>query len=234
MAALTYLELTNAVLKKLNEVRLTSTTFADARGIHAEIKEAVNTAVLEVNQTEFQWPFNHVTHTETLVPLQQTFALPADCKTVDWESFFMLRDDALEVSARKLPMMDYTHFMQTRAARDFNDTKGSDPVAVFPTQADEFGVTPPPDQPYSIQFQYWGYNDEMVNHDDVTAIPRQFKSVIVDGALIHGYGFKGNEQASVNAAARFRRGLSRMRTMLINKYQYVTDTRGGAYVGVKF
>ena len=54
----TYLDLTNKVLRKLNQVELTSTNFASARGLHAEAKDAVLESVQRINFQKFEWPFN--------------------------------------------------------------------------------------------------------------------------------------------------------------------------------
>ena len=62
----TYLELTNGVLNRMNEVELTTATFANARGFQIQCKNAVNDSVNYLNQREFGWPFNHATQTQTL------------------------------------------------------------------------------------------------------------------------------------------------------------------------
>ena len=46
----TFLTLTNKVLARLNEVQLTSTSFATARGIQVQTKNAVNESVRYINQ----------------------------------------------------------------------------------------------------------------------------------------------------------------------------------------
>ena len=79
----TFLNLTNKVLARLNEVQLTSSSFATARGIQVQAKNAVNEAVRYINQREFQYPFNHATKTETLVPGTVRYTIPTDAKTVD-------------------------------------------------------------------------------------------------------------------------------------------------------
>ena len=53
----TYLELTNELLHELNEVSLTSASFANAKGVQKHIKECVNRAYLDIVNEEPQWPF---------------------------------------------------------------------------------------------------------------------------------------------------------------------------------
>jgi hypothetical protein len=55
--SVTYLDLTNELLHELNEVALTSASFANAKGIQKHIKECVNRAYLDIVNEEPQWPF---------------------------------------------------------------------------------------------------------------------------------------------------------------------------------
>ena len=55
--AATYLEITNELLRELNEVALTSSTFAGAIGVQQHIKDCVNRAYLDIVNEEPQWPF---------------------------------------------------------------------------------------------------------------------------------------------------------------------------------
>ena len=83
----TYLTLTNKVLARLNEVQLTSSNFSNARGIQVQAQNAVNEAVRYINQREFNYPFNHATETETLVPGVVRYSIPTSAKTVDYNTF---------------------------------------------------------------------------------------------------------------------------------------------------
>jgi len=53
----TYLEITNEVLRELNEVPLTTSTFANAKGIQAFVKDMVNKAIFDIANEEPQLPF---------------------------------------------------------------------------------------------------------------------------------------------------------------------------------
>ena len=55
--AKTFLELTNEVLRELNEVTLTSSTFANAIGLQAHVKDCINRAYLDIVNEEPKWPF---------------------------------------------------------------------------------------------------------------------------------------------------------------------------------
>ena len=55
-----YIGLVNDVNRRLNEVELTSANFASAKGFYSLIKDSVNSAIRDINQTHHEWPFNHV------------------------------------------------------------------------------------------------------------------------------------------------------------------------------
>ena len=55
--AKTYLQLTNELLRELNEVVLTSSNFASAIGIQAHAKDCINRAYLDIVTEEPKWPF---------------------------------------------------------------------------------------------------------------------------------------------------------------------------------
>ena len=51
--AYTYLDITNEVLARMNEVALTAANFATARGFQVQCQNAVNDAINYINQREF-------------------------------------------------------------------------------------------------------------------------------------------------------------------------------------
>ena len=53
----TYLDLSNEVLRELNEVVLTSGTFESATGIQAFVKDAINKSIFDIANEEPQLPF---------------------------------------------------------------------------------------------------------------------------------------------------------------------------------
>ena len=80
--ATTFLQLVNQVNRRLNEVELTSTNFASATGFYAHAKDAVNASIRYINQSEFEWPFNHNTQTTTLTANTSRYSFPADWSDV--------------------------------------------------------------------------------------------------------------------------------------------------------
>lgn len=59
--ATTYLELTNEILREINEVPLNLDNFEDARGIQVHVKNSINRAYFDIINSETQWPFLSVT-----------------------------------------------------------------------------------------------------------------------------------------------------------------------------
>lgn len=109
----TYLTLTNKVLARLNEVQLTTSSFANARGIQVQAQNAVNESVRYINQKEFQYPFNHSTKTETLVPGTVRYSIPTTAKTVDYNTFRMVKDSDLGSSGGRLYIINYNDYINS-------------------------------------------------------------------------------------------------------------------------
>ena len=108
-----YLTLTNKVLARLNEVQLTSSNFTNARGIQVQAQNAVNESVRYINQKEFQYPFNHSTKTETLVPGTVRYSIPTTAKTVDYNTFRIVKDSDLGSSGGRLYVLNYNDYINS-------------------------------------------------------------------------------------------------------------------------
>ena len=106
-----YLTLTNKVLARLNEVQLTSSNFSNARGIQVQAQNAVNESIRYINQKEFQYPFNHSTKTETLVPGTVRYTIPTTAKTVDYNTFRLAKDSDLGSSGGRLYVLNYNEYI---------------------------------------------------------------------------------------------------------------------------
>ena len=107
----TYLTLTNKVIARLNEVALTSSTFSSARGIQVQCQNAVNESIRFINQREFNYPFNHATETKTVTAGVVRYTLPTSTKTVDYNTFRIVKDSDLGNSGYKLGLLDYNDYV---------------------------------------------------------------------------------------------------------------------------
>jgi len=109
----TFLTLTNKVLARLNEVQLTSSNFSSARGIQVQAQNAVNESVRFINQREFNYPFNHSTETKTLTAGVVRYSLPTSTKTVDYNTFRLVKDSDLGNGGYKLNQLDYNEYVNS-------------------------------------------------------------------------------------------------------------------------
>tara|TARA_R100000654_G_scaffold73659_1_gene106733 strand:- start:170 stop:1108 length:939 start_codon:yes stop_codon:yes gene_type:complete len=107
----TFLTLTNSVLSRMNEVQLTSTNFTNARGVQTQAQNAVNEAIRYINQREFNYPFNHSSKTETLVPGTVRYTLPTDAKHADYNTFRIAKDTDLGTSGSSLVTLNYNEYV---------------------------------------------------------------------------------------------------------------------------
>ena len=106
-----YLTLTNKVISKLNEVALTSTNFTSARGIQIQCQDAINEAIRYINQTDYNYPFNHATANQTLTAGVVRYSLPSSTKVVDYNTFRLVKDSDLGSSGGKLRLLNYNDYI---------------------------------------------------------------------------------------------------------------------------
>ena len=87
--ATTYLVLSNRILRELNEVELTSTTFSSSRGIQTAVKDFINKSVHDIYNEGAELPLLHTTKTQALTTGDGEYDFPSDMRWVDFESFFL-------------------------------------------------------------------------------------------------------------------------------------------------
>jgi len=123
----TYLTLTNKVIARLNEVALTSSTFSSARGIQVQCQNSINESIRYINQKEFQYPFNHSTDTEVLTAGVARYSIPATAKTVDYNTFRVVKDSDLSVVGGRLRVLNYNEYINAFITQedDVNSTTTS-------------------------------------------------------------------------------------------------------------
>ena len=103
----TYLNLTNELLRELNEVALTSSNFSDAVGIQAHAQDCINRAYNDIVMAEPQWaflatgesgatdPFYGNVYVETVAGTRwyelkaSSSSITADYGSVDWDNFYL-------------------------------------------------------------------------------------------------------------------------------------------------
>ncbi len=222
--AYTYLDLTNEVLARFNEVALTSSNFVNSRGFQTQCKNAVNDAINYINTREFSWPYNHATQTETLVAGTTRYTIPTNAKHVDYDTFRLVDDSSLSVEGKSLTIIDYKDYLNKFINQEDRSDVGGVPSHVFRTPDNNFGLYPYPDKTYSLKFEYYIYTTALSAATDVPTIPSQYRQVIVDGATAFGYQYRGEGNEYQLNFVRFEDGIKSMQTLLSNRTDYIRST----------
>tara|TARA_R100001086_G_scaffold127681_1_gene66072 strand:- start:2752 stop:3489 length:738 start_codon:yes stop_codon:yes gene_type:complete len=237
--AYNFLGVVNDINRRLNEVELTSSNFSTANGFYAHAKDAVNSSLRYINQSEYQWPFNHVEQEDTLTAGTSRYLFPADSKTVDFDSFRIKENSSLGNSTVKLPTLAYEEYLEKHVSQEYASSTNNRgvPSRVIHSPSLEYIMTPAPDKAYTVVYEYYRIPVDLELHDDVPEIPERFKHVIVDGAMYYAYLFRGNTQDAQLSKQKFDDGIKSMRSLLINRYHYirsymiVQNTGGGGRIG---
>lgn len=227
----TFLDLTNRVLRRLNEVELTSGDFTSARGIQAAAKDGINSAVFDLNRQQFTWPFNAAEELTTLVIGQTEYSNPNNLKTMEWDSFRIVKDDTTATESTCLDFIDRDVWYKRLRNEDVDNaaTGLEKPRFVFPSHGTGFGVTPAPDKTYRLSFRYFLHPVELVAATDQitgnTTYPTALIPTIIEGAMYHLYMFKDNPESAQFASRNFEMGVADLKSQYINQYHSIRDTR---------
>jgi hypothetical protein len=223
--AYNYLELVNQINRRLNETELTSSNFASATGFYAQCKDAINASLRDINQHEFNWPFNHVEQEDVLSSNVTRYPFPHDAKLVDFDSFRIKEDSSLGNATTRLGVLAYEEYLDKYVDQEYNTNGRSGvPQMVAHGPALEYLLTPEPDKAYTVVYEYYRVPVDLELYDDVPAVPERFKHVIVDGAMHYAYLFRGNSQDAMVAKQKFDEGIKNMRIVLINRTYYLRST----------
>lgn len=220
-----YLNLTNRVLRKINETELTDTGFSSAKGLQALAKDSVLDSISEICQQEWEWPFLATETTATLVTGQSEYSWPSNYKDANWDTFQIQNDGTHSNTAKVLETIDIDRWY--KFLRDADVMSGSTglnmPKYVFNGE-NGFGVSPRPNKPYVLKYKYWKTPTPMVLYSDTCEIPHDYDNVIVTGALYHMNIFKENVNGTNLAEKKFYDGIKSMRNSLLTRQDKMDDT----------
>jgi len=224
--AYNYLDLVNEINRRLNEVELTSTNFLTSKGFYHTARDAVNSAIRHINHEEFNWPWNHREEEETLTAGISRYPYPEDVKVIDEKSFRLKRNDTLGITTKKLKSLDYQEYLDSYIDYEYNTSTNirGVPTNIVRTPSQEFIFVPTPDKAYELVYEYYQNPVILQQATDVPTIPQEFRHVIVDGAMYYAYQFRGDSQNSQISQAKFKEGIKYMRSIYINRYEYVRST----------
>lgn len=216
----TFVQLTNEVLTRLNEVPLDSAGdgFDSVRNVQAAAKDAINSSLREIYQSGQEWPFLKTTYTQVLAAGTREYSFPSGYSSVDWETFYLKKHSSQENEPRVLKAISYEEY--TSAHRPVDDTGNqagmSAPELVYQTYGEAFGVTPIPDAAYEVEYVYWNVPASLNLYNDTCVIPERFNHVIVDGAMYYMMQFRSNAQAAGMYQQKFEQGIKAMKRVLFD------------------
>jgi hypothetical protein len=225
--AYNYISLVNDVNRRLNEVELTDSNFSVTTGFYSFAKDSVNSSIRHINQEEFEWPWNHVEESEILVSGTARYSYPYDAKTVNMNTFRIKRNDALSVTTHKLKVLSYEEYLDKYADSEYNSNSDSlsVPTHVVRTPSRELIFYPTPKEAYEVIYEYFRTGYDLESALDVPTLPEQYRYVITDGAMYYVYQFRGDTQAAQLSLQKFEQGIKQLRSLHINRTDYLRDTR---------
>jgi len=251
--ATTYLEITNEVLRELNEVPLTSSNFANAKGLQAFVKDTVNKAIFDIANEEPQLPFfsaglsgatdpfyGNVTVATTAgtrwyLLKSGSSSITTDYASIDWDDFYLT---TINVSGETAPFVSQGLKFLNLAdwKRYYRDSENSDDAS---TQAygepkyvikspdnRKFGLSPIPDKVYNVHFYAFEKPTALSAHGDTVVLPEQYTNVITSRVRYYVWQFKESPQQAAFALDDYRRAMKSMKSNLLNPTpRTMTDDR---------
>ena len=251
--ATTFLELTNELLRELNEVVLTSSTFSSAVGIQAHAKDCINRSYLDIVNEEPQWPFLATGESGATDPMYGNVSVDTvagtrwyelkassssiinDYGSIDWDNFYLT---TVSVSGESAPYVSKNlRFVTTEKWKDFRRARenaddadqavGGEPNLVIRSpDSRKFGLSPIPNKVYKVWFFAYDLPTQLSAHGDAIVFPDLYKTVILSKARYYTHQFKDNPQMAAFALEDYRKGLKSMRENLIGTVPtFISDDR---------
>ena len=250
----TYLDLCNTILRELNEVELTSTTFTSALGIQKFVKDTINRAYFDICNAEDKWNFLSVGDPlndyygnaviETVAgtrwyDLQSAQTLLNQYSFIDYDNIVLTEEGVSGKSApfevfklQPLSLSNWQRLYGVQEAKDKSDTQSYGiPRRVIRGPAnDKIGFSPIPDGVYKIYFYAYAQPTELTASTDTVVFPKQYTSVLLARARYYVHQFKDNMSQAQLSEVEFQKGLRTMREQLLEPFPVVMDDRRSVYV----
>tara|TARA_R110000787_G_scaffold286422_1_gene404797 strand:+ start:2091 stop:2807 length:717 start_codon:yes stop_codon:yes gene_type:complete len=223
-----FLELVNDVSLRVNETSLDSSNFASAQGYYSSAKSAVNSSIRMLNQDAFQWPFNYVEYEQVLTAGTMRYEQAVNAKSLDFNTFRVKRDDTFGNKTELLSIVDYEEHLNKHVDDEYNTADTSIrglPRSVIRAPGNMFLLHPSPKEDYTLVYEYYALPIDLDLYSDVPSTPASFRHVIVDGAMYYINTFRNDNESAQMALGKFREGVKQMRSIYMNRYEYVRDTR---------
>jgi len=251
--ATSYLDLTNELLRELNEVTLTTATFAGAVGVQQHVKDSLNRGYFDIINQEPQWPFLSVAESGTTDPMYgnvyvETVAgtrfyelkpsssdITTDYSSIAWDNFYLttvgVSGETTPYTSRNLRFLTTEEWKDTRRVSENLDDADSqnygEPSNVIRSpDSRKFGLSPIPDKVYRVWFFAWNLPTKLTNSTDTVVFPEMYTSVLLARARYYIWQFKENPQAAAFALDDYKKGMRSMRSNLIEPTpSYFKDDR---------
>ena len=221
--ATTYLDITNEVLRELNEIPLTSANFANAVGLQQFVKDAVNKSIFDIANAEPQLPFFAVGESGETDPFY------------DWDDFYIT---TINVSGESAPyvskgltfmtLADWKRYYRDAENADDADTQnhGEPKFIIKSPDSRKFGLSPIPDKVYNVHFYAFDKPTKLSAHGDTIVFPEQYVNVITSRMRYYVWQFKESPQQAAFALEDYKKELRQMKSNLMNPTpKYMTDDR---------
>lgn len=251
--ATNYLQLTNELLREMNEVPLTTSNFSSAIGVQAHAKDCINRAYLDIVLEEPQWPFLSVgdsgttdpmygnTYVETVANTRWYELKPAsdsildDYGSIDWDNFYLttvgVTGESAPYTAKNLRFTTIEewkdYFRASENADDAEDANGGEPKRVLRSPDGRmFGLSPIPDKVYRVWFYAYTQPTQLSAYSDEIVFPDVYKPVLLARARYFVHQFKEAVQPAALALEEYRRGLRLMKSnLMVPEPFYIKDDR---------
>jgi len=251
--ATTYLELTNEVLRELNEIPLTSTNFASAVGLQQFVKDSINKSIFDIANEEPQLPFLAVGESGGTDPFYgnvtvasvagtrwyelkaSSSSLKDDYASIDWDDFYLT---TINVSGETAPFVskglgflslaDWKRYYRDSENVDDADAQSyGEPSRVIKSpDGRKFGLSPIPDKVYNIHFYAFDKPTKLSAHGDTVVFPEQYTNIITARTRYYIWQFKESPQQAAFAMDDYKKAMRTMKSNLINPTpRAMTDDR---------
>ena len=251
--ATTYLDLTNEVLRELNEIPLTSANFANATGFQKFVKDTVNKSIFDIANEEPQLPFFSAGVSGATDPFYGNVTVPTvagqrfytlksdsssittDYASIDWDDFYVTTINVSGETApyvskglRFLTLDDWKrYYRDSENEDDANSQNYGEPKFVIKSpDSRKFGLSPIPDKVYNIHFYAFVRPTALSAYDDTMVLPEQYSNIVTARMRYYVWQFKESPQQAAFALDDYKKGMKYMKSNLMNPApKYMTDDR---------
>ncbi|MEE8598082.1 MAG: hypothetical protein V3S69_00920 [Dehalococcoidales bacterium] len=222
--AKTYLDITNLVLQDANEVQLTETSFTSSRGLQSFTKEAVNRALMDIATSTPEWNWLKTgtassPNTVATVATTQWYefktvtAQSGAYSSIDFDTFFLDNGTDRYDNLQKISYDEWNNHLRETDEHP-NDLGGVPKYVIETNDSNQFGLSPVPDDVYTISFRSWEDANVLVNALDTLPFPDRYYNVLVARAKYYLWTFKENDFQTQISNRDYADGLNRMKEQL--------------------